>query len=83
MIIRLIIICLVFLAVLFVIAVIGEILYWRELSEDEKNAEKEEQEERSKQKRITMCLKTRNANACPGVCSKCAWGDNVYEFRER
>ena len=76
--IRLIIAALFCLAVLFVIIVISTAVWLEEQKLEEKRKQIEE-EKKIKQECITMCLRTRQANACPGVCNKCAWGRT--EFR--
>ena len=80
---RVIIACLICLAVLFIIIVISTAIWWEEQKLEEKRKEREDKNQKIEQECISMCLKTRQANACPGVCSKCAWGRTNFEFRGR
>ena len=73
--IRLTIACLVILAIIFVALLIESVLYYEAKREEEQL----EKEKRFKKERREMCQKTRYANACPGVCNICAWGDEVYQ----
>ena len=75
MIIRLTIVCLVILAIIFVALLIESVLFLEAKREEEEL----EKEKKFKAERKRMCSRTRQANACPGVCSKCAWGDEVYQ----
>ena len=82
MVIRLLVVCLVFLAaVVFAFGTAMVILDY-----EEKKSKSEEEAEESYQVAISMCLKTRHAGSCPGVCEKCAWGvmqNKIVEFREK
>ena len=75
------------MAVLFVAIVISTAIWWEEQKLEEKRKEIEEKnrkyKEKVEQECISMCLKTRQANACPGVCNKCAWGRTTIELRGR
>lgn len=75
------------MAVLFVVVVISTIVWYEEQKIEEKRKEMEEKHKKEREKFnqqcITMCLRTRHANACPGVCDKCAWGRTGIEFRGR
>ena len=84
---RIIIASLICLAVLFIVIVISTVIWWEEQKLEEKRKEIEEkhrkEKERFEQQCITMCLRTRQANACLGVCKKCAWGRRNIELRGR
>ena len=80
---RLIIAGLVCMAVLFVSIVISTAIWWEEQKLEEKRKEREEKKQKIEQESISMCIKTRQANACPGVCNKCAWGRTTIELRGR
>lgn len=76
------------LVLLGVIIAIFAILTISYLVIDKKERQRKEKIKKSYENSITMCLKSRQAKVCPGVCSKCAWGwrkeyDEVVEFRGR